>query len=165
MVMQVVSERALQSIPHVTVWRVLRKRLHWKAYRLSVVQHLEDSSISSTIVKLFLKHPVFPVHVGEAHKSYFPIENTHLEGDTQQKLHSWQTQCPGLILGHPVPGRYKYGNLALQVGGVSDETVKYGYGSWALSHYTANCRPVLSSERAPNRYKTANFTQQHSDRK
>jgi hypothetical protein len=27
---------------------------------------------------------------------------------------------------HPVPGRYKYGNLALQVGGVSDETVKYG---------------------------------------
>jgi hypothetical protein len=29
---------------------------------------------------------------------------------------------------HPVPGGYKYGNLALQVGGVSDETVKYGYG-------------------------------------
>jgi hypothetical protein len=29
-------------------------------------------------------------------------------------------------LGHPVPGGYKYGNLALQVGGVSDETVKYG---------------------------------------
>jgi hypothetical protein len=26
------------------------------------------------------------------------------------------------------PGGYKYGNLALQVGGVSDETVKYGYG-------------------------------------
>jgi hypothetical protein len=26
---------------------------------------------------------------------------------------------------HPVPGGYKYGNLALQVGGVSDETVKY----------------------------------------
>jgi hypothetical protein len=25
-------------------------------------------------------------------------------------------------------GGYKYGNLALQVGGVSDETVKYGYG-------------------------------------
>jgi hypothetical protein len=31
-------------------------------------------------------------------------------------------------LGHPVPGGYKYGNLALQVGGISDETVKYGYG-------------------------------------
>jgi hypothetical protein len=31
--------------------------------------------------------------------------------------------------GNPVPGGgggYKYGNLALQVGGVSDETVKYG---------------------------------------
>jgi hypothetical protein len=27
---------------------------------------------------------------------------------------------------HPIPGGYKYGNLALQVGGVSDETVKYG---------------------------------------
>jgi hypothetical protein len=34
-----------------------------------------------------------------------------------------------------------------------------------LSDYNANCRPVLSSERAPNRYKTANFRQQHSDRK
>jgi hypothetical protein len=29
-------------------------------------------------------------------------------------------------MGHPIPGVYKYGNLALQVGGVSDETVKYG---------------------------------------
>jgi hypothetical protein len=27
-----------------------------------------------------------------------------------------------------VSGGYKYRNLALQVGGVSDETVKYGYG-------------------------------------
>jgi hypothetical protein len=35
-------------------------------------------------------------------------------------------QCPGVQLGHPVPGGYKYGNLALQDGGVSDETVKYG---------------------------------------
>jgi hypothetical protein len=29
------------------------------------------------------------------------------------------------LLGHPVPGGYKYRDLALQVGGVSDETVKY----------------------------------------
>jgi hypothetical protein len=29
---------------------------------------------------------------------------------------------------NPVPGGYKYGNLSLQVGGVSDETVKYGFG-------------------------------------
>jgi hypothetical protein len=28
--------------------------------------------------------------------------------------------------GHPVPGGYKYGDLALQVRIVSDETVKYG---------------------------------------
>jgi hypothetical protein len=34
-------------------------------------------------------------------------------------------------LGHPVLGGYKYGNLAFQVGGVSDETVKYGYGFYA----------------------------------
>jgi hypothetical protein len=32
-----------------------------------------------------------------------------------------------------------------------------------LNDYTANCRPVLLSERAPHRYKTANFRQQHSD--
>jgi hypothetical protein len=33
----------------------------------------------------------------------------------------------------PVPGGYKYGNLALQVGGVSDETVKYGREFWGNS--------------------------------
>jgi hypothetical protein len=32
------------------------------------------------------------------------------------------------------------------------------------SDYTANWRPVLSSERAPQRNKTSNFRQQHSDR-
>jgi hypothetical protein len=36
------------------------------------------------------------------------------------------TQCPGVQLEHLVPGGHKYGNLALQVWGVSDETVKYG---------------------------------------
>jgi hypothetical protein len=30
--------------------------------------------------------------------------------------------------GHPVPGGYKWGNLALEVWGVSDESLKYGYG-------------------------------------
>jgi hypothetical protein len=29
-------------------------------------------------------------------------------------------------LDYPVPGGYKYGDLSLQVGGVSNETVKYG---------------------------------------
>jgi hypothetical protein len=30
------------------------------------------------------------------------------------------TQCRGVKLGHPVPGGYKYRDLALQVGGVSN---------------------------------------------
>jgi hypothetical protein len=30
-----------------------------------------------------------------------------------------ETQCLGLYLGHPVPGGYRYGDLALQVGGIS----------------------------------------------
>jgi hypothetical protein len=38
--------------------------------------------------------------------------------------------CPNSIIeeerNHPVPGGYKYGNLAHQFGGVSDETVRYG---------------------------------------
>jgi hypothetical protein len=32
-----------------------------------------------------------------------------------------RTQCPGVYLGHLVPGGYKYGNLALQVGGESQK--------------------------------------------
>jgi hypothetical protein len=58
-----------------------------------------------------------------------------------------------------------YGNLALQVGGVSDETVKYGYGFCAIIDYTANCKLVVSSGRATHRNKAANFRQQHTDEK
>jgi hypothetical protein len=39
------------GIPNVAVRRVVRKRLHLKAYKLSIVQRL---------VKLFLKHPALP---------------------------------------------------------------------------------------------------------
>jgi hypothetical protein len=35
---------------------------------------------------------------------------------------------PGSVTGPKFPAGCKYGNLALQVGGVSDETVKFGYG-------------------------------------
>jgi hypothetical protein len=60
-------------------------------------------------------------------------------------------------MGHPVPGGYKYRDLALQVGGVSRiGTIKYGLESrgtqtreglpWRGTA-TVNYRPVLSSER------------------
>jgi hypothetical protein len=60
---------------------------------------------------------------------------------------------------HAVPGGYKYGDLALQVGGVSRiGTIKYGLESrgtqtrarlrWRGPAATVNYRPVLSSERA-----------------
>jgi hypothetical protein len=41
--------------------------------------------------------------------------------------------------GHPVPGGYKYGDLALQVGGISDETVKYGLSSVGLGPESDCC--------------------------
>jgi hypothetical protein len=61
---------------------------------------------------------------------------------------------------HPVNGGCKYGDLALQVGGVSDETVKYGRefcGTWTgewQQIVRENYRPVLSSERAPHKHTT-----------
>jgi hypothetical protein len=41
-----------------------------------------------------------------------------------------------LRLRYPVPGGYKYGDLGLQVGGVSNETVKYGLSSAGLFEFT-----------------------------
>jgi hypothetical protein len=35
------------------------------------------------------------------------------------------------LTGQPCSGSFKYGDLALQVGGVSDETLIYNYGSFA----------------------------------
>jgi hypothetical protein len=66
-----------------------------------------------------------------------------------------------------VPGGYKYGNLALQVGGVSAETVKYdrefcGTSTQELLLWQGpeaivqvNYRPVLSSERVLQNNKSA----------
>jgi hypothetical protein len=62
-----------------------------------------------------------------------------------------------VYLGHPVSGGYKYGDLSLQVRGVSRiETIKYGLESrgtqtreglrWRRPAAAVNYRPVLSSE-------------------
>jgi hypothetical protein len=60
---------------------------------------------------------------------------------------------PRDITGPPCSWGYKCGELVLQVGRVSHETVIYGYESFAtLTSWvmcTAKYRPVLSSERAP----------------
>jgi hypothetical protein len=44
----------------------------------------------------------------------------------RQRLVNLHVNC------HPVPGGYEYGDLALRVGGVSNETVKYGLSSAGL---------------------------------
>jgi hypothetical protein len=65
-------------------------------------------------------------------------------------------------MGHLVPGGYKYGN---QVGGVLDETVKYGFGFWATRaiewlHCQLQARPLVR-EGAPHiqdrKFQTATF--------
>jgi hypothetical protein len=73
---------------------------------------------------------------------------------------------PGVYLDHLVPGGYKYGDLALQVWGISRiGTIKYGLESrwtqtqaglrWRGLAATVNYRPVLSSERALQNNKLA----------
>jgi hypothetical protein len=56
------------------------------------------------------------------HVNKFPWPSNHTSN-----MHSRNDQVPRAP-GHPVPGGYKYRNLALKVGGVSDETVKYDFG-------------------------------------
>jgi hypothetical protein len=78
---------------------------------------------------------------------------------------------PGVYQGHPVPGGYKYGDLALHVGGVSRiGTIKYGLEScgtqtlaglqWQGPAATANYRPVLSLERVLQNNKPATVYRQ-----
>jgi hypothetical protein len=42
---RVFQEELYNDIPNVTAWRVLRKRLHLKAYKLSIDQGVERQSI------------------------------------------------------------------------------------------------------------------------
>jgi hypothetical protein len=68
----------------------------------------------------------------------------------------------------PVPGGYKYGNLGLQVGGVSDETVKYGYGFCATRaiewlHCKLQTRPIVREgipQKQDRKFQTATFRQE-----
>jgi hypothetical protein len=88
----------------------------------------------------------------------FMGKNWHLQ------FHYTSTPC---MFHHPVPGGYKYGDLALQVEGVSNETEKYGresYGTlsreWLLwqgqeAIVWVNYWPILSSERVPHIKKPA----------
>jgi hypothetical protein len=55
------------------------------------------------------------------------------------------TQCLGVQLGHPVPGGYKYGDLARQTGGsLETETAKYSRDSdlrmTALARTNSSCK-------------------------
>jgi hypothetical protein len=61
------------------------------------------------------------------------------------------TQYPGAYLGHPIPRGYKYGDLALQVRGVSRiGTIKYGLETreTALTRTSSNkiTKPQLPKE-------------------
>jgi hypothetical protein len=38
---RVFQKEIYNGIPNVTVWRVSQKRLHLKAYKLSIIQHLD----------------------------------------------------------------------------------------------------------------------------
>jgi hypothetical protein len=77
----------------------------------------------------------------------------------------WQkgNPVPGVYLGHPVPGGYKYGDLALQVGGVSRiGIILYGlesYGTQARAglRWQGPAATVLLSERALQNKKPAKF--------
>jgi hypothetical protein len=57
------------------------------------------------------------------------------------------------IFRHPVPGGYKHGDLALQVGGVSRiGTIKYGLeslGTQTSSNSKLQIRPLVRAPRAP----------------
>jgi hypothetical protein len=48
------------GIPNVTVWRVLRKHLHLKAYKLSIVQGAEQR-IGITLPLIHIKEKAIPV--------------------------------------------------------------------------------------------------------
>jgi hypothetical protein len=65
------------------------------------------------------------------HKVYtlsaLPLVTTEIKSQIiNQVMKPNKKDCAAIIIHNLVPGGYKHGDLALQVGGVSDETVKYG---------------------------------------
>jgi hypothetical protein len=76
---------------------------------------LHVNCLTYTLLKLF--HKLTPCGGGLEYLHRCPASRKR-----QQK----GNPVPGGITGPPCSWGYKYGNLALQVGGVSNETVKYG---------------------------------------
>jgi hypothetical protein len=56
-----------------------------------------------------------------------------------------EPSAPGIYLGYPVPWGYKYEDLALQDGGISYETVKYGPRVTALAKTSSNYASKLQT--------------------
>jgi hypothetical protein len=64
------KKKVCNGIPNVTVWRVLLKRVHLEAYKLSIVQHLERQ-IDYTASSLYFRNTRHTVTFGIALQSYF----------------------------------------------------------------------------------------------
>jgi hypothetical protein len=54
------------------------------------------------------------------------LEYLYHNSGSHKRRHKGNPMPGAVLFGHPVPGGYKVGNLALQFGRVSGETVKYG---------------------------------------
>jgi hypothetical protein len=60
-------------------------------------------------------------------------------------------------MGHPVPGGYKYGKLALQVGGVSQiETIKYRYDEYRAGEAQQEVKTTVPTARQKGRPTSTN---------
>jgi hypothetical protein len=86
------------------------------------------------------------------YQTYYQQAAVHIHWEYEQKTRVVGERKLSPVV-YPLPGGYKYGNLALQVDGVSDETVKYGYGFCANRtiewlHCKLQSRPLVS-EGAP----------------
>jgi hypothetical protein len=75
----------------------------------------------------FLNHLILPAALDPGVAQ--PL--TEMSTRSRKIMFPGSNPVPGGITGPPCSWGYKYEDLALQVGGVSDETVKYGHGSCA----------------------------------
>jgi hypothetical protein len=65
LVIQGVSKNVYNGIPNVTVWRMLRKCLHFKAYKPSIVQDVQRRIVCTPLsINMHIRLLVFSVYYG-----------------------------------------------------------------------------------------------------
>jgi hypothetical protein len=95
------------GIANATVWRVLRKRLHLKAYKSFIIEHLDQhiDHIMQGVSKSALQFDERPGLSLPRHTDWLTVSRKVTSNCKSESLHGWQSVSQYALVSSPLCGR------------------------------------------------------------